>query len=54
MLHQFRETAGVAGFRRINEHLLAGLLDSFLGGRKTVAIIDSTDLPAATNAYKKS
>lgn len=54
MLHQFRQAAGVAGLRRINEHLLAGLLDSCLGERKTVAIIDSTDLPAATNAYKKS
>jgi hypothetical protein len=54
MLHQFREAAGVAGLRRINEHLLADLLDSSLPERKTVAIIDSTDLPAATNAYKKS
>ena len=54
MLHQFRAVAGVAGLRRINEHLLDGLLDSCRGGRKTVAIIDSTDLPAATNAYKKS
>lgn len=54
MLHQFRAAAGVAGLRRINEHLLAGLLDSCRGERKTVAIIDSTDLPAATNAYKKS
>jgi hypothetical protein len=54
MLHPFRQTVGVAGLRRINEHLLTGLLESGLGERQTVAIIDSTDLPAATNAYKKS
>lgn len=54
MLHQFRDLVGVAGLRRINQWLLSGLLDSCVAGRKTVAIIDSTDLPAATNAYKKS
>lgn len=54
MLHQFRDLIGVAGLRHINERLLAGLLDSCVAGRKTVAIIDSTDLPAATNAYKKN
>lgn len=53
-LHQFRERVGVAGLRRINEQLLAGLLDARDGARQSVAIIDSTDLPAATNAYKKS
>jgi|SRR5580658_1352792 hypothetical protein len=54
MLHQFRDTMGVSGLRRINAHLLAGLLDSCPAERKTLAIIDSTDLPAATNAYKKN
>jgi Transposase domain (DUF772) len=54
MLHQFRDLVGVAGLRRINEQLLAGLLDCCDPARQTVAIIDSTDLPAATNAYKKS
>jgi len=54
MLHQFRDQLGVSGLRTINTHLLAGLLDSCRPGRKTVAIIDSTDLPAATNAYKKT
>lgn len=53
MLHQFRDDLGVAGMRAINTHLLAELLDSCQAERKTVAIIDSTDLPAATNAYKK-
>lgn len=54
MLHQFRDLLGVTGLRRVNQQLLAGLLDSCIAGRKTVAVIDSTDLPAATNAYKKS
>lgn len=54
MLHHFRDQFGVQGFRAINTHLLAGLLDSCLPERKTVTIIDSTDLPAATNAYKKT
>lgn len=53
MLHQFRDDLGVAGMRAVNTHLLAELLDSCQAKRKTVAIIDSTDLPAATNAYKK-
>ena len=54
MLHQFRDTIGVGGLRRINAHLLTTLLDSCAPERKTVTIIDSTDLPAATNAYKKT
>jgi hypothetical protein len=54
MLHQFRDDLGVAGMRAINMHLLAELLESCQADRKTVGIIDSTDLPAATNAYKKN
>jgi hypothetical protein len=54
MLHHFRDQLGVQGLRAINSHLLAGLLDSCRPERKTVTIIDSTDLPAATNAYKKT
>src|SRR5215831_20422392 len=54
MLHQFRDSIGVSGLRRINTHLLTGLLDTCQAERKTLAIIDSTDLPAATNAYKKN
>lgn len=54
MLHQFRDQLGVSGLRTINSHLLLGLLDSCKPERKTVAIIDSTDLPASTNAYKKT
>jgi hypothetical protein len=53
-LHDFRQRLGVAGLRRINEHLLGGLLDNFPGGRMAVGLIDSTDLPAATSSLKKN
>jgi hypothetical protein len=39
--------------RRINERLLEPMLERCSSFPKTVAIIDATDLPAATNAYKK-
>lgn len=54
LLHDFRAALGVSGLRRINTHLLRPLLSSTVLGSKTVAIIDATDLPAATSAYKKS
>jgi len=54
MLHQFRDVIGVAGLRRINAQLLVSLLAGGMTERKTLTIIDSTDLPAATNAYKKT
>jgi hypothetical protein len=53
MLHQFRQTLDLTKLRCINEHLLAPLIEGTAGFAKTVAVIDSTDLPAATNAYKK-
>jgi hypothetical protein len=40
--------------RRVNRHLLLPLLEGLAPERKTVALIDSTDLPAATSSYKKS
>lgn len=52
-LHEFREAAGVGGLRRINEHLLGPLLESFSPERVSVALIDATDLPAATSSFKK-
>jgi hypothetical protein len=53
MLHEFRERMDLANLRRLNAHLLRPLLE---GNRcaRTVALIDSTDLPAATNGYKKT
>jgi hypothetical protein len=39
--------------RCVNEYLLKPFIEGIAGCTKTVALIDSTDLPAATNAYKK-
>jgi len=52
-LHEFRQKLPPATLRAINAHLLLPLLDQ-LGAATTVAIIDATDLRAATNAYKKT
>ena len=54
MLHEFRQRLDLTKLRQINKHLLQPLLDATSGFAKTVAIIDATDLPAATNAYKKT
>ena len=53
MLHQFRERLDLNKLRCVNRHLLTPLLEGCSGFSKTVGLIDSTDLPAATNAYKK-
>jgi hypothetical protein len=53
MLHEFRQKLPPAILRAINAHVLLPLLDD-LGSSKTVALIDATDLRAATNAYKKT
>lgn len=54
MLHQFRQRLDLTQLRQINKHLLQPLLEATSSFPKTVAIIDATDLPAATNAYKKT
>ncbi len=53
-LHEFREAMGVAGLRRVNEYLLRPLLEGLPAERLSVGLIDATDLPAATSAFKKS
>ena len=53
-LHDFRQALGVGRLRRINERLLHPLVGGLLAERKSVGLIDATDLPAATSAYKKS
>jgi hypothetical protein len=53
MLHKFRARMGVAQLRQINQHLLPPLLAGLDRFPKSVALIDATDLPAATSAYKK-
>lgn len=52
MLHEFRDRLSPASLRQINGQLLRPLLEQLDPGRKTVAIIDSTDLAAA--AFKKT
>jgi hypothetical protein len=54
MLHEFRNRMDLAKLRRLNAYLLRPLLDGAGKFSKTVALIDSTDLPAATNGYKKT
>lgn len=54
MLHDFRDRMGVQKLRQINRHLLQPLLEGLARFPKSVALIDATDLPAATSAYKKS
>jgi hypothetical protein len=53
MLHEFRARLDLWNLRRVNEHLLGPLLQESSRFPKTVALIDSTDLPASTNGYKK-
>jgi hypothetical protein len=53
MLHNFRDQIGVSRLRQVNGHLLRPLLDRLSCFPKTVALIDATDLPAATSAFKK-
>jgi len=54
MLHDFRSRLELTHLRQINEFLLQPLLEGVSHFAKNVAVIDSTDLPAATNAYKKN
>ena len=53
VLHEFRGRLGVAGLRRINEHLLEPLLAGYLWQPWSVGLIDATDLPAACVGFKK-
>jgi len=53
MLHEFRRRLDLTKLRCVNEYLLEPLVAGTGAFAKTVALIDSTDLPAATNAYKK-
>lgn len=53
-LHDFRKVFGVDGLRRTNEYLLQPLMESFPADRMAIGLIDATDLPAATSAFKKS
>jgi hypothetical protein len=54
MLYQFRGRLDLTSLRRVNTQLLRPLLRQLELNRKTVAIMDSTDLPAAANSFKKT
>jgi len=54
MLHEFRDRTGVSGLRAINDYLVAKLLKYLRVEQKSVAVIDATDLPAATADKKKT
>lgn len=51
MLHEFRQRVGVAGLRRVNEVLLAPLLDGLDPSAPAIALMDATDLPAACHSF---
>ena len=53
-LHEFRSRLSVGILRQINRHLLLPLLEGLPAERKSIGLIDSTDLPAATSGFKKS
>src|SRR3954452_16052536 len=53
MLHQFRARLDLAKLRAINNRLALPFLENWDSARKSIAIIDSTDLPAATHSFKK-
>jgi hypothetical protein len=52
-LHDFRQRMGVKGMRLVNERLLCPLLDGLIADRLAIGLMDATDLPTATSAYKK-
>jgi hypothetical protein len=54
MMHEFRRRLGVAGLRRVNEVLLAPLLEGLNPSGPAIALMDATDLPAACRGFKKS
>lgn len=52
-LHEFRSRLTPTVLRHINQKLLGRLLEGWPGDQPGIALIDATDLPAATNEYKK-
>jgi hypothetical protein len=52
-LHEFRDRLTPMILRRINEQLLGRLLAGWPKDQWGIGLIDATDLPAATNEYKK-
>jgi hypothetical protein len=53
-LHEFRTRLTPLILRAINEEMVAGLLKGCRRDQPGIGLIDATDLPAATSAFKKS
>jgi hypothetical protein len=53
-LHEFRDRLTPLILRAINEQMAASLLADLPQGRPGIGLIDATDLPAATSAFKKN
>ena len=53
MLHEFRQQIGVSGLRRINQHLVNRLVSRRGLQPNAVALMDATDLEAASDGFKK-
>lgn len=53
-LHEFRARLTPAVLRHLNEGLLRSVLADWPADQPGIAVMDATDLPAATNEYKKS
>jgi hypothetical protein len=52
-LHEFRSRLTVGVLREVNERLLQRVLEGWPQEQLGVALMDATDLPAATNEYTK-
>ncbi len=53
MLNEFRARVGVSGLRAINDRLSSPLIERAAGWSHAVAVIDATDLEAASHGFKK-
>lgn len=53
-LHEFRARLTPLILRTINEQMVAGMLEAWPQDQPGIGLIDATDLPAATSAFKKN
>ena len=53
MLHEFRARLGVSGFRSISTEILQPIVETYAASQRSIALIDSTDLPASDVGFKK-
>lgn len=52
-LHEFRDRLTPSVLRALNERLVEKLLEAWPHDQPGIGLIDATDLPAATSAFKK-